>query len=172
MTFVMKLGESVFEMLIINQLFYFPKCCVRFKVLAAKISMFSFWVVMLCGHEGSYQHFGETFCFCLQPWRCREYVSLKRWYLCASPHCVTIRDIINSQNADYTKKNPVVLRFFMSCNNIISSMYYRILFHTSVVLINYGQIRYWTMFKSLHHWCWPQRGLNAYGLLNHWCAEK
>jgi hypothetical protein len=40
---------------------------------------------MPCGLAFRYQCFGGTYCL-LQPWRWRQYVLLKYWYLPASPH--------------------------------------------------------------------------------------
>jgi hypothetical protein len=49
--------------------------------------MLVFRVVTPCGLVGRYQRFGKT--HSLQPWRWREYVSPKRWYLLASTHRTT-----------------------------------------------------------------------------------
>jgi hypothetical protein len=48
--------------------------------------MLFFRVMTPCGLVGIYQHFGET--YCLQPWRWRQCVSLKRWCLPTSLHSI------------------------------------------------------------------------------------
>jgi hypothetical protein len=49
--------------------------------------MLVFWVLTPCGLVGRYQYFDRTYFLHLQDWR-RQYVSLKFWYVCTSPHGV------------------------------------------------------------------------------------
>jgi hypothetical protein len=59
----------------------------RFEVLTA-VRMTMFWVVAPCRLVGRYQRLGETHCLHLQPWRWKQYVYPKRWYLPTSLHGV------------------------------------------------------------------------------------
>jgi hypothetical protein len=55
-----------------------------------------FQVVTPYGLVGRYQHFGETYCLHIQPWRWRQYVYPKRWYLPTSPRCVVSQNNIDT----------------------------------------------------------------------------
>jgi hypothetical protein len=65
---------------------------VIFEILmAVKMSLLIFWVVMLCGHVGTYQRFWKTQFLHLQArqlWRWTKYVSPKHLYLPTSPHSI------------------------------------------------------------------------------------
>jgi hypothetical protein len=47
------------------------------------------WAVRYFLLADKYHRLGETYCFCLQPWRWWQYVSPKRWYLPTSPQYFT-----------------------------------------------------------------------------------
>jgi hypothetical protein len=61
-------------------------------------SMLVFWVVTSYRLVSRYQRFGGTYClhlqYCLhfQPWRWRQNVPTKRWYLSISPYDVTTQE--------------------------------------------------------------------------------
>jgi hypothetical protein len=50
-----------------------------------------FWVLTLFGLEGRYQRFVGTYCL-LQPWRWKQFVYPKRWYLSVRPNSVQPED--------------------------------------------------------------------------------
>jgi hypothetical protein len=52
------------------------------------LTILLFCVLMLYEHVARYQHFGGTYCVCLQFWRWRQYLQPWRWRQYVSPkHC-------------------------------------------------------------------------------------
>jgi hypothetical protein len=52
-----------------------------FSQTGLDLMMLFFWVLAPCRLVGGRQSFGETYCLHLQPWKCRQYVSPKRWHV-------------------------------------------------------------------------------------------
>jgi hypothetical protein len=90
------------------------KSQVRFEVITElQMSVLVFWVVTPCTLVAGYQRFGLTYCFQLQTWRCRQYVSPKRWYLPAHPQgVVTQKTNIDTLKSHFCLLNTLFLLGF------------------------------------------------------------
>jgi hypothetical protein len=93
-----------------------------FEVLTA-VKILIFWVVILCGFVGRYQHLRES------PEDGDEYISLKLWYLPTSPHGVTTQQT----DTDKDNINTGKARTKSSCDGTIMTSRLKLCFSLSLL---------------------------------------
>jgi hypothetical protein len=95
-------------LLVSSGMYQFLKILCHYLLIQFLVSMLVFWAITPCWLVGKHQRFKWTYYLSPQPWRWRQCVPPKRWYILTSPRGVTAQ----MTKHDFFPEVPVSLKLF------------------------------------------------------------